>query len=585
MNVKETWKKKLIQNNIMKTDPYKQHKRRTVTRTVQYIVYADSNANKGIVATYDDQREAYNRAIESQLEHPGWVDPKLKSPKTPNGILGQLPMWRQNGELHEGVLSVVHRPPVIDARWACEQRWKSIAKKMERIFNFNTTQEWIKSNPEHKVDWNKLKFEDKRNWIRKALDNGLELSIRDTRNLFNDKKLFRRAKDGIKTVISHDSPKRIDSNTLQMQGEDYQLHVKCPKGLPPQNRIKSMCIVPRGIHRDMRKPELLRFKVHLSVEVDIIEVPASDKILGIDRGITDTLALSNGKCWSYPINDEDIVKRQKITDKKDALDKDGHRERQTRKWKYTLKALRKINKRIKYSKHTALYEYTKSLMKKYGVIALEDLKVKNMMGRRRGKGARSKAGLNRKLSDAAFGYVSKTITIVCENHGRLPLSLPYGYSSQTCFKCKYVHKENMNKKKFKCLSCGHENDRDINAAKNMKQRAKIYRKSRNDGSTNGVAIKAVNMYISKTRGKDRCKASREPRDLNIDKLQVEDVQRGRLVSLVCTASKPDAQTSHHGVSVIPKPLTPVQGAKLLCRIHGELRWFNWEDMMRHGGRN
>ena len=567
----------------MKTDPYKQHKRRTVTRTVQYIVYASTDANNGIVSTYDDQREAYNKAIESQLEHPGYVDPKRKSPKTPNGILGQLPTWRQNGELHKGGMSVVQRPPVIDARWACEQRWKSIDKKMERIFNFNTTQEWIKNNPEFNPNnWNKLKFEDKRNWIRKAIDNGLELSVRDTRNLFNDRKLFRRAKDGIKTVVSYTPPERIDSNTLRMDGADYSLHVKCPKGLPPQDRIKSVCIVPRGIHRDMRRPELLRFKVHLAVEVDIIEVPASNKILGIDRGITDTLAFSNGECWSYPIDDTDIAKRKKIENKKKSLDKDGHRERQTRTWKRTLKALRKINKRIKYSKHTALYECTKSLVKKYGVIALEDLKPQNMMGRRRGKGANSKKGLNRKLSDAAFGYVSKTIVTVSENHGRLPLSLPYGYSSQTCFKCKYVHKDNMNGKEFKCLSCDHENDRDVNAAKNMKHRAKIYQKSRNIGSTNGIAIKAVRTYISKTRGKDRCGDSREPRGSDTDKSWVEDVQRGRLVSLVGCPSD-ESRTSHHGVSIILKPLTPIQGAKLPCRIHGELVWANWNDLMRYDG--
>ena len=149
-----------------------------------------------------------------------------------------------------------------------------------------------------------------------------------------------------------------------------------------------------------------------------------------------------------------------------------------------------------------------------------------MMGRAYGKGASSKRGLNRKLSRAKFGTIHRTFVTVFENHGGLALSLPYGYSSQTCSKCNYVHEENRDEKEFECLNCGHKNDSDVNAARNMSQRGDVYIQSRNNGSTNGVAIKAVKAYISKTRGKDRYEASREPRDLNTDESLVKEMCKG-----------------------------------------------------------
>ena len=257
----------------MTPDPFPQYKSKTVLRTVRYIIYKDIDAIHDIINTYHVQREAYNRAIESQLLHPGIVDPKLRSPKTPNGMQGQLTDWRNNGEVHEICKggTYIQRPGVLDARDACEKHWKHIAKRMERIFHMDVTKEWIKNNP---VDWKSLDFTEKRNWIQKALDNGLEIPPRLC-NIFNDRKLFRRNKDGIKSLVSYVPPERIDANTIRVKGMESQLHVKCRKGLPPENRWKSCRVVPRGIHRNMNNPDQLRFEIHITIEVDIIDVPTN----------------------------------------------------------------------------------------------------------------------------------------------------------------------------------------------------------------------------------------------------------------------------------------------------------------------
>ena len=43
---------------------------------------------------------------------------------------------------------------------------------------------------------------------------------------------------------------------------------------------------------------------------------------------------------------------------------------------------------------------------------------------------------------------------------------PPAYKSRRCYACGYVHKRNRNGEKFKCISCYHEDDADVNAAKN-----------------------------------------------------------------------------------------------------------------------
>jgi len=42
------------------------------------------------------------------------------------------------------------------------------------------------------------------------------------------------------------------------------------------------------------------------------------------------------------------------------------------------------------------------------------------------------------------------------------------YTSQTCFECKHIAKENrQTPAKFECVQCGHKANADVNAAKNI----------------------------------------------------------------------------------------------------------------------
>ena len=150
-----------------------------------------------------------------------------------------------------------------------------------------------------------------------------------------------------------------------------------------------------------------------------------------------------------------------------------------------------------------------------------------------------------------FGFIEQTFTIACENSGNLLLTLSAYDSSNTCPACNYVDARNRNKKnkkEFKCIHCGHENDADINAGINMEQRGHIYIESRNNGHSNKQALDEVQTYISKAQGKDQSTLSVNKQ--GIDKTReprVEDVQRGRWGAHVRTSSRTAAQTSRRNM--------------------------------------
>ena len=480
-----------------------------------------------IIGMNHGQRETWNRTMESQIAHRGWIDAERKSKKTPFGALGQLTVWRNNNEIH-GPLAL-QRPMARRAITACERAWAHEKEQAERILkDIENVNKWNISNPEWDWGyWDAIGPDDRKDWDNdkppKACDR-----FRDQRIPPDDKKRFRRRKDGIQTVIFDTPPKRVDANTLRAPGTDIELKVKCPDGLPPQARIRSMQIVPKGPWRDMRKPGMLRFEIHLTIEVDVIEIVGkSNEIIGIDRGITNLANLSNGEQWS-PFQDEDKKKLKRIKRNRERLEEIEEQIKalnKERKWNTSAystawKSWKKLNRRLINLEKTAMYDYAKSLTERYPIIVIEDLKVANMMAsaRSRGFGVQSKKKLNNRLSKAKFGTFHRILKTVCENHGTVLLVLPPHHSSNTCSKCKYVNKKNRKGENFKCLNCNHTNNSDINAAIVMVQRAKVYLKARNidkDGKPRVTHSKAVNKvwtYIAETRSIQIGSSSKKLRD-------------------------------------------------------------------------
>ena len=86
--------------------------------------------------------------------------------------------------------------------------------------------------------------------------------------------------------------------------------------------------------------------------------------------------------------------------------------------------------------------------------------------------AKVKAGLNKAILDKSWHLLETFTTYKAKNEGKIVFKVAPNHTSQECANCHHIHPENRKKQdKFLCVSCGHTDNGDINAAKVIKQRA------------------------------------------------------------------------------------------------------------------
>ena len=111
------------------------------------------------------------------------------------------------------------------------------------------------------------------------------------------------------------------------------------------------------------------------------------------------------------------------------------------------------------------------LARRFDVIRVEDLTVKAMTRLARGtidqpgRNVRAKAGLNRGI--AAAGWTMLATRLEQKAPGRVEKINP-AFTSQTCNRCMHVAAASRESQtRFRCVKCGHRDNADVNAARNI----------------------------------------------------------------------------------------------------------------------
>lgn len=124
-----------------------------------------------------------------------------------------------------------------------------------------------------------------------------------------------------------------------------------------------------------------------------------------------------------------------------------------------------------------LHKVSSALVKRYGVIIVEDLKIKNMtksaVGTVEKPNIRSaaKRGLNRVISKQAWGIFFRMLEYKCNWYGRKFIKVDPKNTSRTCPACNHIAKENRESQAvFKCVACGHQDNADSVGAFNIRKR-------------------------------------------------------------------------------------------------------------------
>lgn len=126
--------------------------------------------------------------------------------------------------------------------------------------------------------------------------------------------------------------------------------------------------------------------------------------------------------------------------------------------------LARLHARIAHIRRDAAHKATTKLAKTYCRIGIEDLNVRGMAGNRR---------LAPSIMDGGFFEFRRLLDYKARFYGATIVVADRWFpSSKTCSCCGSVKAEPaLSQRIFKCDACGHEIDRDLNAARNLEQLA------------------------------------------------------------------------------------------------------------------
>jgi putative transposase len=209
-----------------------------------------------------------------------------------------------------------------------------------------------------------------------------------------------------------------------------------------------------------------RWHVCFAVIPPAIDGPGTDAIVGVDRGVAVSAALSTGELSSVPgLHDSETKRLRRLQRRLARATRGSNRRRRVKIAIARLKA-RETDRRKDWVEKTST-----DLARRFDLIRLEDLKIGAMVRSARGTIAapgvnvRAKAGLNRSIHAAGWGQLATRLEQKAA--GRVEKIDP-AYTSQTCHACGHCAADNRESQAvFRCRACGHVDHADVNAARNI----------------------------------------------------------------------------------------------------------------------
>jgi putative transposase len=213
-----------------------------------------------------------------------------------------------------------------------------------------------------------------------------------------------------------------------------------------------------------------RWHVAFAAVPEPVTAPGTGEIVGVDRGVTVSAALSTGELLNAPGLRGTEARRLLRLQRKLARARRGSNRRAKVKSAIARLKTRETDRRKDWAEKTST-----DLARRFDVIAVEDLKIGNMTRSARGTidtpgaGVRAKAGLNRGILAAGWGRL--VTRLEHKAPGRVVKVNPR-YTSQTCNACGHRAAESReSQSRFACAACGHRANADVNAACNIRDTA------------------------------------------------------------------------------------------------------------------
>lgn len=299
-------------------------------------------------------------------------------------------------------------------------------------------------------------------WLCEPDKNALQYALRDLDAAY--KNFFRGIKNGNavgypKFKSKHDKNKSYRTVGYDKLIEVFDRAIKLPKLGKVKCRV-SREVKGRILNATISQAPSGKYFVSLCCTgVEIPQFPKTEQSIGIDLGIKKIITLSDGAKIENPKyfhkSERRLARMQRKLSRKP---KDSKRREKARI------AVARQYERVANQRADFLHKLTTRLVRNYDVIAIEDLKVREI------EQTAKYRRLRKAISDTALYEVRRQLEYKAAWYSKKVVKVGADYaSSQICSACGYRNEgtKDLKIRKWTCPQCGTPHDRDINAAKNI----------------------------------------------------------------------------------------------------------------------
>jgi transposase len=209
-----------------------------------------------------------------------------------------------------------------------------------------------------------------------------------------------------------------------------------------------------------------RWHVAFAAIPAVVAAPGNREVVGVDRGVAVSIALSTGELLKAPRLRPTERRRLRRLERRKARQRKGSRRRERTKLAIARLKAKDTNRRRDWTEQVST-----DLARRFDLICVEDLDVRAMTRsakgtpRRHGRGVRQKAGLNRGILASGWGRLVDRLEQKAP--GRVE-KVPAAHTSQRCSACGHIAAESRESQAaFRCVACAWTGNADYNAARNI----------------------------------------------------------------------------------------------------------------------
>lgn len=325
--------------------------------------------------------------------------------------------------------------------WALRLRTDAYYERQERI-----------SYVDSSARLTALKKEEGQEWMNAVSSVPMQQALRHLdaayRNFFAGRTAYPtfRRKDGPQSVEYTTSAFGYRDGKLTLAKMDAPLHIHWSRPLPLNAKPTTATVT-----RDAAG----RYFISLRIKVERAALPAVDTVIGADVGLDSLVTLSTGEKFANPRFGKRDAKRLAKAQRNLSRKTKGSRRREKAK-----RRVARIHARIADRRLDGLHKISIRLIRENQTIAVESLAVKNMVRNHT---------LARAIQDAGWGEFVRQLRYKADWYGRTLVEIDRWYpSSKRCHCCGHiVDSLPLDVRRWSCLACEIEHDRDVNAARNI----------------------------------------------------------------------------------------------------------------------